>query len=106
VSRRTLRLALAITLAILGSCWFAVDFSSSHPAESVAVAAGTGGADAAAALAISPRAAPRYPWSSRAAFGTLLAGGALAELPFGPILAVAGCYLVGRLSFKRWSARR
>ena len=106
MSRCTLRFALAITLAILGAWWFAVDFSSSYPAEADAIAAGTGGADAAASLATSPRAAPRYPWPSRAVLGTALAGGAIADPPFGPILAVAGCYLVGRLSFRRWSVRR
>ncbi len=106
MSRRTLRLALAITLAILGACWFAVDFSSSHSALPDAVVVSADGAGISDTL-VTPIGSPvRYPWPSRAVLGTALAGGGIADPPFGPILAVAGCYLVARLSFKHWSARR
>ena len=101
---RLLRFALAATLAIVGAFWFAVDFSSSHAANPDTIVAGDTGT--AAAILTVPEGASPQPWFSRAALGALVAGGAIPDPPFALVLAVAGCYLLGRMSFKRWSMRR
>src|SRR4051794_21090377 len=103
MNRRLLRLALAATLAIVGAFWFAVDFSSSHAANPGAVVAGGSGT---APILAEPEGLSRQSWLSRAALSTLVAGGAIPDPPFVPVVAVAGCYFLGRTWFKHWSMRR
>ena len=95
---RTLRLALAATLAIVGAFWFAIDFSSSHAAYPGVVVSG--------AIVTAPESVSPQSWFSRAALSTLVAGGAIPDPPFAPVLAVAVLYFLGRMSLNRWSMRR
>lgn len=88
-----LRWGLAIVLAVLGACWFEVDFSSSHQAvNDAALVAGAAG--------------PRHPLPSLSALGSALTGGVVTSLPPWGVLSIATAYLIGRLAFTRWSARR
>jgi hypothetical protein len=95
---RTLRIACAIVLAVLGAFWFEVDFSSSHqiaPSAAVAQAAEAGAATS-----------PSHPLPSLSAVGSALTGGVVTALPPWGVLAIVSVYLLGRLSYKRRSISR
>ena len=95
---RTLRIACAIVLAVLGAFWFEVDFSSSHQvARPAAIAHAAEGGTATA---------PSHPLPSLSALGSALTGGVVTALPPWGVLAVASAYLLGRLAYKRRSLRR
>lgn len=95
---RTLRIVCAIILAILGAFWFEVDFSSSHQiAQPAAVAQ---------AAETTVATTPRHPLPSLSSLGSALTGGVVTALPPWGVLALASAYLLGRLSYKRWSLRR
>jgi hypothetical protein len=95
---RTLRIACAIVLAVLGAFWFEVDFSSSHqitPSAAVAQAAEAGAVTS-----------PSHPLPSLSAVGSALTGGVVTALPPWGVLAIVSVYLLGHLSYKRRSISR
>lgn len=89
------RWGLAIALAVLGAFWFEVDFSSSQQALGDA-----------ALIAGGATAGPQHPLPSLSALGSALTGGVVTSVPPWGVLSVALAYLLGRLTFKRWSKQR
>lgn len=98
MNRRTLRIACAIVLAVLGAFWFEVDFSSSHQVAQPAAIAHV--ADGGAAEA------PAQPRLTLSAIGGALTGGVVTALPPWGVLVIASVYLLGRLTYKHRSMRR
>lgn len=95
---RALRIVCAIILAVLGAFWFEVDFSSSHQLARPAAVAQAAESTVAAT--------PSHPLPSLSALESALTGGVVTALPPWGVLALASAYLLGRLSYKRWSIRR
>jgi hypothetical protein len=95
---RTLRIAVALVLAVLGAFWFEVDFSSSHQLASSAAVAQA--AEVGAAIT------PSHPLVTLSDIGSAFTGGVVTALPPWGVLAIASAYLIARLWYKRRSLRQ